>query len=641
MPINKKVLDRITSKTKIYLAIIAVLLIIICMYEIKFAIPAVILYTIIMVYTFWANGKKRNEIFKTMQELTLNVDSAGKNTLINSPLPLVILNAEGKMMWKNSKFINEFINIDINNYIDDIAKELKQDILNNADTKTIQKEIEIEKKSYLVIGEFVRNKKNEDKKYVVTLYFIDNTEKKQIEKAYNNSKICLGIIMVDNYEEIMQRISEEEKPQVIANIEKEIYDWASITGGLAVKRDRDTFVYVFEKQYLEQIEEEKFNILDKIKEIDIEGKLQLTLSIAVSEEGDSIYEKYTSALSAMDIVLGRGGDQAVVRKDGAYTFFGGRTQEVEKRTKVKARIIAHALEELMLEAKNIILMGHSNGDIDCMGSSLGLYRLAKDLGKEAYILSTTADSTLENFIENLKVEDEYKDALIDKGQALSKIDSETLLIIVDTHKKSYVEMPELLEKTEEIVVIDHHRKSTDFIENPTLMFHEVYASSTAELVIEILQYAKQDVNLTDVEVESLYGGIMVDTKNFTFKTGVRTFEAAAYLRKLGVDIIKVKKMFQMNLENYNIIADVVKNVELINGNIAIGVYREKDKNAGLICAKTADELLKISNISASFVIGNVEDKICISGRSIGDINVQVILEQLRRRWAHNCCRSTT
>ena len=291
-------------------------------------------------------------------------------------------------------------------------------------------------------------------------------------------------------------------------------------------------------------------------------------------------------------------------------------------------MIAHALEELMLEAKNVMIMGHINGDIDAMGASLGMYRMARTLGIEAYIVSQTADITLSGFIDNLKQEPEYQTAIIDQTEALAKVSTDTLLIVVDTHKKNYVEVPELLEETDKVVIIDHHRKSTDSIENSSLIFHEVYASSACELVIEILQYAKQEIQLTSQEVEGLYGGIMVDTKDFTFKTGVRTFEAAAYLRKLGVDIIKVKKLFQLDLENYNIIADIVKNTELVNGTIGIAIYAEENKNAGLICAKAADELLKISDITASFVIGNDGTKTWISGRSVGDINVQVILEKL-------------
>ena len=627
MPINKKILDKITSKTKIYLAIILILLILLCIYEKNFIIPAIIFYALLMVYTFWTNGRKKNEFFKHLQELTLDVDSAAKNTLINSPFPLIIMETDGNIIWKNSKFVKEFINVDIKNYLGDIIKEIRQEIINDSDKKNVDKDIRIGKKNYKIIGEYVKNIKN-SKKYLVNLYFIDNTENIDILNKYNDSKTCIGIIMIDNYEEVMQRISTEATPQVIATVEKEIYNWVNPTGGLIIKKDRDTFIYVFERKYLNQIKEEKFNILDTIKQINIEGKLQITLSIAITDEGKSNYEKYQNALSAIDIALGRGGDQAIIRTNGKYNFFGGRAQEVEKRTKVKARIIAHALEELINESKDVLIMGHTNGDIDSMGSSLGLYRLAKSLGKEVHIISSTADITLANFIESLKNNDEYAEAIIDKNEAVAKISPETLLIIVDTHRKNYVEVPSLLEETEKIVIIDHHRKSTEFIESPILMFHEVYASSTAELVIEILQYSNQDIKLTDQEIEALYGGIMVDTKNFTFKTGVRTFEAAAYLRKLGVDIIKVKKWFQMDLENYNIISDIVKKTELINGTIGIAVYDKVDKNAGIICAKTADELITISDITASFVIGNVGDKICISGRSIGDINVQVVLEKL-------------
>ena len=287
-----------------------------------------------------------------------------------------------------------------------------------------------------------------------------------------------------------------------------------------------------------------------------------------------------------------------------------------------------------------MIMGHLNGDIDSIGSSLGLYRFAKVLNKDAYIVNTTKGLALGNFIEALEKHEEYKNVLIDKNEALAKITPDTLLIITDTHKKTYVEVPELLEETEKIVIIDHHRKSADYIENAILTFHEAYASSASELVTEIIEYGTNDIELEQLEAESLYAGIMVDTKNFTFKTGVRTFEAAAYLRKYGIDIIKIKKWFQSDLESYNVIADIVKKAEIINESIGISEYEEKDKNSNLICAKAADELLTISNITASFVIGNLGDKICISGRSIGDINVQIILEKLRRRRAYYSCWSS-
>ena len=289
---------------------------------------------------------------------------------------------------------------------------------------------------------------------------------------------------------------------------------------------------------------------------------------------------------------------------------------------------ARALEQMIEEASNVIAMGHTNADIDSMGSALGIYSLAKSLNKEAYIVNNTVGLSVDNFIDALNEDEQYKNALLNKTEALNKITKDTLLVIVDTHKKTYVEVPELLDKTDKIVIIDHHRKSPDFIENAILTFHEVYASSAAELVTEILQYAETEVNLTTIEAEGLYAGIMMDTKNFTFKTGVRTFEAAAFLRKKGVDILKVKKWFQSNLESYNIIAEVVKNAEIVNDSIGISIYDKEDKNANLICAKAADELLTISDITASFVLGIQGDQICVSGRSIGDINVQLILEKL-------------
>lgn len=634
---NRKIFDKLVSKTKIYLVIIAILLIILCCYEVNFITPAILLYILIVMYAYWTNNKRKVELSEHIKDLTLTVDSVAKSTLINSPFPLAIIETDGNVIWKSSKFIHEFANVDINNYLASIGKEIKLEIENGSEKERkeledlIHKQIQIGEKNYKVVGEYVKLKEKEKKKeneYMATLYFIDETETVKLEEKYHNSKLCVGIIMIDNYEEIMQRIPDEDKPGLTAQIEKNLYDWATEFEGLILKSERDTFVILLEQQYIAKLEEEKFHILDKIKEISILGKLQSTLSIAISTEGKSNYEKYKTAQAMIDIALGRGGDQAILRKDGKYVFFGGRAQELEKRTKVKARIVAHALEELIGEAENVIIMGHSNSDIDAMGASFGIYRLAKTIGKDAYIVNETAGASLDNFIQTAKMEDEYKEAIIGKEEALSHISQESLLVVVDTHKTSYVEVPELLEKTNKIVIIDHHRRSTDFIENSILTFHEVYASSACELVTELIEYSENDVTLSQIETEGLYAGIMMDTKNFTFKTGVRTFEAAAYLRKCGVDIIKVKKWFQSDLETYNKIAEIVANAEIVNETIGISIYDKEDINSNLVCAKAADELLTISDITASFVIGNLGEKVCISGRSIGDINVQVILEKL-------------
>ena len=630
---NGKILDKLTSKNIIYILIIGFLCIALCVYDLSWIIPSIVLFAIIVAYTIWVTSKKRTEIENHIQDITSDVSTASKGNLINTPIPLVLVETDGNIVWRSKKFVEEFQNIDIRTYLVPIVKEIKLDIeKNNDEAIEITKQFNIDKKVYKIRGSVLRAKRREKKRqkeYTVSLYFIDETKYNELFDLYNKSKTCIGIAMIDNYEELIQRILPEKKIELLAKIEKEIIEWITRTGGLIIKTERDHFAFVFEQQYLSEFEKERFNILDKVKTIELDdGKIPITLSIAVSNDGKNNYEKYKSALTAMDIVLGRGGDQAVVRKNGKYKFYGGKTLEVEKRTKVKARTISQSISKAILESDNVVIMGHKNIDIDAIGSALGLYRLSKTLEKECYIISEPQGKSLEKFLENLQKLEQYKGVIISEEDSAEIIKENTLLIVVDTHKTSYVEFPDILDKIERKIVIDHHRKAPDCIENTLVSFHEVYASSTAELVTEIVQYAQDNVELTLIEAESLYGGIMVDTKDFTFKTGVRTFEAAAYLRKYGVDIIRVKKWFQADLESYNKIANIVRNVEIHNDTIAIAIYDEENENGNLICAKAADELLTISDITASFVMTKIGEKVFISGRSIGDINVQVILEKL-------------
>ena len=635
---NSKNWDSLISRTKIYLIIIALLIVCISILNYRLIIPGIIVYALIIWYTIWTNKKRKAELSEQLKDLTLNVNTTAKTTLINSPFPLAIVETNGNVIWKSEKFVTEFenLNINMNEYLSEIVKGIKLTIENADENKqekvrgTIDTNIKIENRIYKVLGSYVKSHKahQKEEEYTTILYFIDETYLKKLEQKEEDSDICVGILMIDNYEEISQRISSEIKPQLIAKMEKYIYDWAAKYKSLIVKSDRDTFFCIMEQKYLKEAEADKFNILDEVKDIDVPDITQPTLSIGFSDDGKSNAEKAESARTVIDIALGRGGDQAIVKMDGRYQFFGGRTQEVEKRTRVKARIVSHALKELISEADNVLLMGHSNGDMDSIGSSMGLYRLIKTLGKEAKIVNETTGIGLDKFLRAAKKADEYTECFISKQEALDSIRPNTLLIVTDTHKKSYVEVPELLEKVNKIVVIDHHRRSTDYIENAILTFHEVYASSTSELVTEILEYSQLDIELTQIEVEALYAGIMLDTKNFTFKTGVRTFEAAAYLRKCGVDIIKVKKWFQSDLKTYQVISEIVSKSEIVNDSIAISTYENDDQNANIIAAKAADELLTIGGINASFVLGKTGSKIYISGRSIGGINVQLILEKL-------------
>ena len=644
---NNYNIEKFVSRTKIYLVIITALLIIMCIMNYRLIPIGVVLFVLIILYNNWTNKKRKAEFSEQLQDLTLNVNTTAKTTLINSPFPLAIIETNGNIVWKSEKYVSEFANVDINNSLNELLKEIKIKIENSDNKEKGQIDLlaNINNKNYKILGSYVRSHKYTNKNnhknlkkdinankiiedYTTILYFIDCTEKFKLEKSIVDNEYCLGIIMIDNYEEISQRLSTEAKPILIAQVEKKIYDWAEKYNSLIIKTDRDRFFCITTHEQLENIIKDKVSILDEIKNIDIPELSQATLSVAFSNDGKNIIEKDKSTRAVIDIALGRGGDQAIIKLDGKYEFFGGRTVEIEKRTKVKARTVSNALKELIKESDNVVIMGHVNGDMDSIGSALGLYRLAITLEKEARIINQTRGIGLENFIESAQKTEEYSQCFITEEQATNFIKPNTLLIVVDTNKKSFVDAPSVLEQVKKVVVVDHHRRSTDYIENAILTFHEVYASSASELVTEILEYAPVKIELTPLEKEALYAGIMLDTKNFTFKTGVRTFEACAYLRKCGVNIIRVKKWFQSDLETYQTISEIVSKSEIMNDSIAISMYEKNDKNANIIAAKAADELLTIGGITASFVLGCTDNKVYISGRSIGEINVQLILEKL-------------
>ena len=607
--------DALVSRTKIYLIIIAVLSIVLCVLNpnVTLIIVMFVLNVALLTYSIWSNRRRKAELSEQLRDLTINVNTTAKTTLINSPFPLAIIETNGNMIWKSEKFVSEFETQEgINNSLNELLNKIKTSI-DESDKKergNINTETIINNKNYQVLGSYVKshknNHKNKEQEYTTILYFIDNTEKNKALKTIEDTELCMGIIMIDNYEELTQRLSAEERPIIIANVEKHLYDWAQKYDGVIIKSDRDRFYCIINYKNLKQICSDKMSILDEIKSLETSDASQVTLSIAFSNDGKTNIEKAESVRTVIDIALGRGGDQAIVKLNGKYEFFGGRSQEVEKRTKVKARTFSHALTELMKEADNVILMGHTHSDMDAIGSCLGIYRLAKTLGKEAKIVNDTEGIGIEKFLVEAKKSEEYADAFITREQAKNFVKENSMLVVTDTNRKNYVEMPELLDEVKRIVVIDHHRRSTDYIENATLSFHEVYASSASELVTEVLEYSQVKVKLTNLEMEALYAGIMLDTKEFTFKTGVRTFEAAAYLRKCGVDIIRVKKWFQSDLDTYKTISDIVSKAEIMNDNIAISIYdKENDSNANIIAAKAADELLTIGGITASLLVEEV------------------------------------
>ena len=458
------------------------------------------------------------------------------------------------------------------------------------------------------------------------LYFIDRTDYYRLYRMYEDSKDCVGLIVIDNYDEVMSDMTDTDKPQLLAVVEKQLREWFAFTGGIFTRLERNRFLIVFEKKYIKAFTDSKFEILDSIKEITYSNKIPVTLSIGIIADDVTKVESFQNAMAAIDIALGRGGDQAVIRKNNKYEFFGGKSKEIEKRTRVKARVVAQAMQELMTEAKDVMIMGHKNMDADALGAAIGVYRIAKTMDKEVHIIYNNSGMAIDGLIKRLGKP--YEEVFMPTETALSKVTDKTLLVVVDTHKKDFVEAPELLTKTNKIVLIDHHRKSTEAIEDATLTFHEVYASSASELVTEILQYIEGDFELPGVEAECLYAGILTDTKNFMYKTGVRTFEAAAYLKKIGVDVSAIKKMFQNDVDTYVAIADVIRSSDIIRNSIAIAVCPSEVENHAQIAAQAADELLNLNGIETSFVLVDMGDYINISGRSNGSLNVQMVLEKL-------------
>lgn len=629
-------------RNKLYLVFILILLIYLSVLNTQFILPSIAVFVILIVFEIYMSKRRIDEFYSYIENITKDFNIVTKTTILNSPLPLIIAKTDGKILWKSNKFLNEIEDLEIASKIQNIIREIKEDILvfeknkNNKEDESlnqdnkyiIRKELKALGKTYSISGDYAKDKsKNaKDDEYIITLIFIDRTPYFELLDKYDDDKLVLALVEVDNYDEELAQLSPVEKPRIMAEIEREIYNWANSKNGIVLKTELNEFLCVFEKKSLELLREDKFMILENVKNIQSDSRNALTLSIAINVDGDSLKDIYRNTVDLREIVLGRGGDQAVIKENNEYRFYGAKTVEVEKRTRVKARVISRAIIDKISGASSVIIMGHKDADIDAIGSSVGMYRFVKEYNDNVFIVSKLDSLGLGSYEDDLKKTEIYKEGVISINESKAEIMDDSVLIIVDTFRKSYTEFPELIDKIKEIIVIDHHRISVDSIENVSIKYHEVYASSTSELVTEIIKYSDKIIELSTFEAESLYGGILVDTKNLTFKTGVRTFEAAAHLRKFGIDIIKVKKWFQSNLDSFALMSDAIKQTEIYKEDIAITKYEGEDSS--IIAPKVADELLNLSNVKASIVMGKNGKDINISARSIGTVNVQVIMEKL-------------
>ena len=588
---------------------------------------------VVVFYELYHIQKSEREFISYIENLDFCLNDNSRETLFNYPAPLVITSMAGKITWYNDNFRkavgkNDLFGIGLQELIPEINPERFAKAEENSHIN-----LTIGENHYEVWGNVTHNGSKQGgklsrKRDLAVIYFIDKTEEFHAIRLREEEQMIECIVIIDNYDEVLKETADSNHGALLGEIEQKINGWVALGGGIVRKYERDKFIVFFSNRNFGKIMENKFGILDEVRAINHENKIPVTLSIGVGRSGADVSENDKFARLAIDMALGRGGDQVVIRDSANFTFFGAKTREVEKQTKVKARVVAHALRELVDHSGKVIIMGHRDSDMDCIGAAIGLFKAVKSRGKDAYVVVNRSTSNAKLLIDEFSQSAEYEDAFISAEQALNVFNTESLVVVLDTHRPTMVECPELLQHTENVVLIDHHRKSEDFIENPVLVYHEPYASSTCEMITEILQYIQDGQRLTRQEAEALYAGIFMDTKGFTFKAGVRTFEAASYLRRMGVDTVSVRRLFKTDLQNYIARADIIKSAEIYRENIAFSYLYEECPNMAVTVAQAADELLNISGIEASFVLAKNGNRVQISGRSLDSINVQVILEKL-------------
>lgn len=612
------------QKLKMYrsllIAIIVIIFAIILYYFGYFYIATIILAIYVAFKEYLNIDRELNN--NKFNSLTDKIKANINDNISNMSYPIALIDNEGNILWANKRLKEELNLLDLQEQnILSIGRNLDLHKLLKCD-KDLSQRIKIKDCFYSI---YANNIGDENIKYNESKYLVYFNEVSNLRDLYSTRESIM-LIEVDNLSEALERTDETNRPMLAAEVEKEINSYSKKLKAMIVKYEYNKYCLSVQDKYINDEINCKFNILDKISSIDRGNKLEVTLSIGIGRGGDNPQENYNNAMTARELALGRGGDQVVIKNNEKISFFGGNTRELEKRTRVRARVIAQAVRELIFESSNIFIMGHKNPDMDSLGASVGLWSAIRQLGKNCNIIIDNDTTAIDYYMTKLKKGDKYDNLFISSDEAEKNINEKTLLIIVDVHNKGYVNNFGITEKINRKIIIDHHRRSPDIIEGALLNYIEVYASSTSEMVTELIQYMLQKPRIPKIVAEGLLGGIFMDTKGFQFKSGVRTFDAAAFLRSLGADTIEVKKMFTDSLEDYLLISDTIKSAE-VHENLAIAVCPENVNNT-VIVARAADELLGISGIDVCFVLCKINDSVNISGRSTGEVNVQVILEEL-------------
>ncbi len=595
-------------------------------FQFIFGILSFLLTFISFILILYYIKNKNSEYEEDVKKHRDSLNNIASEVVYKMPFPIAVLNNKGRVKWYSPKFSQLFAGQDIVG-IDINAKISSFDILKVLEKRSGSVAWKTEKFDYIVYYNVVKDEDNGDVNVVI--YLLDNLEFSNLKKKYDDETLSSALIYIDNYEDVRSNTSEDFRTLLVAEMDKMIINYFSSFGAIVRKYDSGKYIVILNNFILQKVKDDKFSIFDKLKAIKISGNIKPTLSVGVGIGGKNPFERYKESQTALDMALGRGGAQVVFKNGEELEFYGGKNSKGVERNKVKARVISQALEKMIKESSEVFVMGHKNPDMDCFGAGLGVMAICKELKKDCYMVLEDVPVTIKNVYDRIRVgEPSYINMMISPEKAYDICKDTSLVILVDNSRKLSTEAPYLLDVTSKIVVIDHHRMGKDFVENPMLTYLEPYASSACELVTEIIYYMFEKVDVNKLVAEALLAGIVVDTKNFYYQTGVRTFEMASYLKRFGADSIAVKHLFKDNFNTIKLKSNVLSNAISYRNYICIGVFPEELEESMLIAAQSADDLLGVLDIECSFVLTIVSGQIHISGRSLGKISVQLILEKL-------------
>ncbi len=627
---NKKLSRLLEPNLKFYFAVMLLFAVAAIPVNWQLALAEGTLTVLLYFYFRQSNQKRRQGVLQYIDSVTGSVDTASKSTLINSPLPTLVFRPDtGEIIWSNESFlqlagVREHL---FEMRLSEAVPDFQVQWLLSGKQESPER-VELNNHRFRVYGSLVRSRNRTGvQSLVATTYWVETTEADHLREVYEASRPVAAILMLDNYEDLMKACEDTQRSAVLAQIDEKLQTWANAGQGILLKTDRNHYLFLFEEQYFQHFVDEKFSILDTVRAIRVAENIHPTLSIGIGKDSPSIPELYKNAKLSLEMALSRGGDQAVVRNQVDFAFYGGRTKATEKRTKVKSRVMANAFRELIADAGEVYIMGHSFADMDAVGAAAGICCAARKRGKQARIVIDREHTAAETLVARLDALPEYSGVFLTPAEAFLQMRADTLLVVVDTNRPDMVENPQLLESCNRVAVIDHHRRAATYIENAAFNFHEPYASSASELVTELLQYLVEPTDLLREEAGALLAGIVLDTKHFTQRTGGRTFEAAAFLRRSGADTAEVQRLFQGDLKDMVTKYDIIRRAEMYRSNIAVSVVEEPGVDR-VAAAQAADDLLTLKGVQASFVIYATEGAVLMSARSLGEINVQVILEAL-------------